>query len=276
MPIDNQMYDRLSATWWEDDAFLNVLKSGLNPARVGYIRRVLTEEMGLRTEGLRVLDLGCGGGLLAEEVASLGCRVTGIDPSTESLVVARAHAEQQGLEIEYLEATGENLPFEDATFLVVYCCDVLEHVNDLGRTIGEVARVSAPGAVFIYDTINRTWRSRLLMIKLAQDWSSTAWPEPEPARLRDVHPARRAGAKIKAAGLEVSDRVGFAAKNPPRALKAMWTVPTAGSPTPRWGSDGDPREPRHLLVLRRLRGEAGLNYSDSPIARPSRRRTPPR
>jgi 2-polyprenyl-6-hydroxyphenyl methylase / 3-demethylubiquinone-9 3-methyltransferase len=222
MPIDNEMYDRLSATWWEDDAFLNVLKSGLNPARVGYIRRVLTKEMGLMTEGLRVLDVGCGGGLLAEEVASLGCRVIGVDPSTESLAVARAHAEKQGLEIEYLDATGEDLPFDEGTFPVVYCCDVLEHVNDLGGTISEVARVSAPGAVFIYDTINRTWRSRLLMIKMAQDWSSTAWAEPN---LHDFEMFIRPDEleeKITAAGLEVRDRVGFAAKNPPRALKAMW------------------------------------------------------
>jgi 2-polyprenyl-6-hydroxyphenyl methylase / 3-demethylubiquinone-9 3-methyltransferase len=222
MPVDNEMYDRLSATWWEDDAFLNVLKSGLNPARVGYIRRVLTDELGLETEGLRVLDVGCGGGLLAEEVASLGCRVSGVDPSTESLAVACAHAEKEGLKIEYVEAPGEDLPFEDGAFPVVYCCDVLEHVNDLGRTISEVARVAAPGAVFIYDTINRTWRSRLLMIKLSQDWSSTAWAEPN---LHDhdlcIKPDELE-AKITAAGLEVRDRVGFAAKSPPRALKAMW------------------------------------------------------
>jgi 2-polyprenyl-6-hydroxyphenyl methylase/3-demethylubiquinone-9 3-methyltransferase len=222
MPIDNEMYDRLSATWWEDDAFLNVLKSGLNPARVGYIRRVLTEEMGLQTEGLRVLDVGCGGGLLAEEVASFGCRVTGVDPSTESLAVARAHAEQQALEIEYMEATGEDLPFEDGAFPVVYCCDVLEHVNDLDRTIAEIARVSAPGAVLIYDTINRTWRSRLLMIKISQDWASTAWAEPN---LHDhemfVTPDELEG-KLAGAGFEVRDRVGFAAKNPPAGLKAMW------------------------------------------------------
>jgi ubiquinone biosynthesis O-methyltransferase len=148
--------------------------------------------------------------------------VTGIDPSTESLAVAHAHAAEQGLEIEYLEATGEDLPFEDGAFPVVYCCDVLEHVTDLSRTLGEVARVSAPGAVFIYDTINRTWRSRLLMIKVAQDWSSTAWAEPN---LHDFEMFIRPGeleAKITAAGLEVRDRVGFASKNPPRALKAMW------------------------------------------------------
>jgi 2-polyprenyl-6-hydroxyphenyl methylase/3-demethylubiquinone-9 3-methyltransferase len=222
MPIDNEMYDRLSATWWEDDAFLNVLKSGLNPARVGYIRRVLTEEMGLATEGLRVLDVGCGGGLLAEEVASLGCLVTGVDPSTESLAVARAHAAEQGLEIEYLEATGEELPFDDGTFPVVYCCDVLEHVADLERTIAEVARVSAPGAVFIYDTINRTRRSKLLMIKVSQEWSRTAWAEPN---LHDhsmfIRPDELE-ATMAAAGFEVRDRVGFASKSPPRALKAMW------------------------------------------------------
>jgi 2-polyprenyl-6-hydroxyphenyl methylase/3-demethylubiquinone-9 3-methyltransferase len=222
MPIDNEMYDRLSATWWEEDAFLNVLKSGLNPARVGYIRRVLTKEMELETEGLPVLDVGCGGGLLAEEVASIGCRVTGVDPSTESLAVARAHAEKEGLEIEYLEATGEDLPFDDGTFPVVYCCDVLEHVNDLGRTIGEIARVSVPGAVFIYDTINRTWRSRLLMIKISQDWSSTAWAEPNLHDFEMFIKPDELEAKMTDAGFDVRDRIGFSSQNPSRALKAMW------------------------------------------------------
>ena len=178
MPIDKQMYDRLSHTWWEG-GFLSILKSGLNPARFGYMRRILVNELGLDPAGLRTLDVGCGGGLLAEEFAQLGCAVTGVDPSPKSIEVAREHAAIAGFDIDYREASGESLPFADGEFPVVYCCDVLEHVDDVGRTVNEIARVLEPGGVFLFDTINRTRRSRLLMIKVAQDWKGTAFADPD-------------------------------------------------------------------------------------------------
>src|SRR4051795_9916918 len=155
IPLDNEMYDRLSHTWWEDDGFLNVLKSALNPSRVGYVRRILTEDLGHDPKRLRILDVGCGGGLLAEEFARLGCAVTGVDPSTDSVEAARAHAREGGLDIDYREATGDALPFADGEFPAAYCCDVLEHVDDVGRTVAEIARVLEPGGVFLYDTVNR-------------------------------------------------------------------------------------------------------------------------
>src|SRR5438046_6696824 len=105
------------------------------------MRRVLTEDLHLGPPALCVLDIGCGGGLLAEEFARLGCHVTGIDPSEPSLAVARAHALQEDLAIEYREGVGESLPFADAYFDIVYCCDVLEHVNNLEAVISAVARV---------------------------------------------------------------------------------------------------------------------------------------
>jgi|SRR6188474_2106203 len=222
MPVDNQIYDRLSHTWWEEDGFLSILKSGLNPARFGYMRRVLTETLGLEPRGLRVLDVGCGGGLLAEEFAELGCEVTGVDPSTESLAVARAHADRRGLTIDYDQAGGEDLPFDEGEFRVVYCCDVLEHVDDVGRTTREIARVLEPGGVFLYDTINRTWRSKLIMIKLAQEWSATAWAEPEVHDFKMFIRPQELEADLAAAGLEVQGRVGFASGNPLGAVKALW------------------------------------------------------
>jgi 2-polyprenyl-6-hydroxyphenyl methylase / 3-demethylubiquinone-9 3-methyltransferase len=173
MPVDNTVYDRMADSWWDEAGFLHVL-AALNPARFGYMRRVLTEELRLAPAGLRVLDIGCGGGLLAEEFARLGCAVVGVDPSEESLVTARRHAAGQGLAIEFRRAAGESLPFADASFDVVYCCDVLEHVADLGQVIAETARVLKPGGIYFYDTINRTIQSRLVMIKLLQDWRWTA------------------------------------------------------------------------------------------------------
>jgi 2-polyprenyl-6-hydroxyphenyl methylase / 3-demethylubiquinone-9 3-methyltransferase len=221
MPVDNAMYDRLSHTWWEEGGFLNFLRAGVNPVRFGYMRRVLTEELGLDPDGLRVLDVGCGGGLLAEEFARLGCGVTGVDPSRESVEVARRHAAAEGLAIEYETGTGEQLPFEAASFDAAYCCDVLEHVDSVPATIEEIGRVLRPGGLFLYDTTNRTARSRLLMIKLAQDWSLTRWAEPD---LHDwdmfIRPAeleRTLGGRA----FEVRDRVGIAPRRPLAAVKAM-------------------------------------------------------
>ena len=169
-----------------------------------------------------MLDVGCGGGLLAEEFAGLGCRVTGVDPSTESLQTAREHARVSGLEIDYVDGTGEQLPFPDATFDVVYCCDVLEHVDDLQRMLDESARVLKPGGVYMYDTINRTRRSNLVMIKLFQEWRWTALTEPN---LHDwdmfIKPSELV-AGLARAGLDNRDVVGIGpARNPLAMLRDM-------------------------------------------------------
>jgi 2-polyprenyl-6-hydroxyphenyl methylase/3-demethylubiquinone-9 3-methyltransferase len=173
MPVDNALYDRMADSWWDEGGFLHSL-TALNPARFGYMHRVLTQELGVNPTALEVLDIGCGGGLLAEEFARLGCRVTGVDPSEASLAAARRHAAGQRLPITYRAAAGEALPFADQSFDVVYCCDVLEHVSDLRRVIAETARVLKPGGTYLYDTINRTVRSRLIVIMLLQEWRWTA------------------------------------------------------------------------------------------------------
>lgn len=173
----------MAESWWDESGFLHML-AALNPARFGYMRRVLVDELRLAPVGLRTLDIGCGGGLLAEEFAHLGCAVVGVDPSLESLAAARAHAASQGLAIGYQCATGEALPFVDEGFDIVYCCDVLEHVTDWRQVIAETARVLKPGGTYLYDTINRTHRSRLLVIKLLQEWR---WTALMPPRLHDWH-----------------------------------------------------------------------------------------
>ncbi|HEX9940492.1 MAG TPA: bifunctional 2-polyprenyl-6-hydroxyphenol methylase/3-demethylubiquinol 3-O-methyltransferase UbiG [Thermoanaerobaculia bacterium] len=217
MPVDNQLYDEMADSWWDEDGFLHVLQ-GLNPARFGYMRRVIVDELGIDPRGRKTLDVGCGGGLLAEEFARLGCDVTGIDPSERSLEAARAHAREEGLAIGYRQATGEHLPFPDAAFDLAYCCDVLEHVEDLGKVIAEISRVLKPGGTFLYDTINRTLRSKLVMIKLLQEWSWTSLMPPDLHDWGKFIKPRELVSLMAAHGLRNQDLTGL---NPASLLRAF-------------------------------------------------------
>jgi 2-polyprenyl-6-hydroxyphenyl methylase/3-demethylubiquinone-9 3-methyltransferase len=182
VPIDNTIYDKPGDIWWDESQAFSALRTMINPGRVPYFRGVLVEKLHLDPHGLRALEVGAGGGLLTEELAKLGLAMSGVDPSERSVATARAHAARYALPIEYLVGVGEHLPFEEASFDVVFCCDVLEHVQDLRQVITEIARVLRPGGVFLYDTINRTLFSKLAIIKLAQDWPLTRFV---PANLHD-------------------------------------------------------------------------------------------
>ena len=170
--IDNDVYDRLGDSWWDENNPLNVLH-GMTPGRLAYFREAMAAHFPQSVAGLRALDVGCGGGFLAEELAQLGCRVVGVDPSSVSIRSARRHAAAVGLEIEYRVGSGERLPAEDRSFDVVLCCDVLEHVPDVDAVLAEAARVLADGGIFLFDTVNRTLRSRLIGIKVVQEWRVT-------------------------------------------------------------------------------------------------------
>jgi len=177
MRINNDIYQTYGHDWWADDAAFDIssLRYCMNPVRYGYIKRRLAIT---RLPGKTVLDIGCGGGFLAEEFARDGFAVTGIDPADRSLEAARKHAAENNLEIDYRTGKGEALPFSDGSFDIVACCDVLEHVDDLGLVISEAARTLKAGGVFFYDTVNRTWLSKVAMIKISQDWGFTSWSQP--------------------------------------------------------------------------------------------------
>ena len=173
--IDNAVYDTASEAWWQPDAALHQMKHVFNPARVDYAKRKLFEDFKINPSGKRALEVGCGGGILSEEIAGLGFDATGIDPSEPSLRVAADHAQAGGLNIRYLKGVGESLPFPAGSYDVVFCCDVLEHVRDLPKVVSEISRVLKAGGVFIYDTFNRTPISRLVAIKIGQEWKSWAF-----------------------------------------------------------------------------------------------------
>jgi 2-polyprenyl-6-hydroxyphenyl methylase/3-demethylubiquinone-9 3-methyltransferase len=184
MPADNELYNRLSTTWWDENEPLGLLRTWLGPVRAGYFREVLLERCLRIPQKCKVLDIGCGGGLLTEEFARLGCLVTGIDPSEASLATAKKHAGQAGLEITYLAGVGEQLPFANTSFDVVTCCDVLEHAVSVPQILQEISRVLTTSGIFFYDTVNRTILTWLIAIQIAQNWKVTRFLPPN---LHDWH-----------------------------------------------------------------------------------------
>jgi 2-polyprenyl-6-hydroxyphenyl methylase / 3-demethylubiquinone-9 3-methyltransferase len=158
--------------WWGPDSPFAHLHE-LNVARVAYFRSVFG---GFR--GKRVLDVGCGGGLLAESLAAEGAIVTGIDPSETSLAAAREHATKSNLSIDYRLATAEDLASGTFTehFDLVFAVDVLEHVDDFERTIAGISAVLAPGGGLGFLTHNRTIAAFLELI-WEQEYVQHTMPE---------------------------------------------------------------------------------------------------
>jgi len=168
--VNNEIYNDLAKEWWNPNSFLNILETGIQPLRANYIRQSLGPDF---SPELHCLDIGCGGGIITEDLAKLSNNVSGIDLSQASLNTAKEHAKKAGLSINYLQAAAENLPFDDSSFDLVTCCDVLEHVDDLPQVIKEINRVLKPGGTFVFDTINRTLMSFLSVIWVAQDFPPT-------------------------------------------------------------------------------------------------------
>jgi 2-polyprenyl-6-hydroxyphenyl methylase/3-demethylubiquinone-9 3-methyltransferase len=182
---------------------------------------VLVTQLQIDPHGKKVLDVGCGGGILAEEFALLGCQVIGIDPSAASLATARAHAQQVGLDIDYRVGAGEDLPFADESFEIVYCSDVLEHVNDLEKVMAEIARVLRRGGGFLYDTINRTFPSKQVMIKLLQEWKSTSFTPPKLHDWNAFIKPRELLALMKRHGLDSREITGLNPANNPLTMTML-------------------------------------------------------
>jgi len=168
--INNEIYDTLANQWWNPESFLNMLETGIQPLRATYIRKSLGANV---SRQMQCLDVGCGGGIIAEDLAKISDHVSGVDLSQASLETAKQHAKESGLKINYFHAAAEDLPFEDNSFDLVSCCDVLEHVDDLPLVIKEIGRVLKPGGTFVFDTINRTLMSYLSVIWVAQDFAPT-------------------------------------------------------------------------------------------------------
>jgi 2-polyprenyl-6-hydroxyphenyl methylase/3-demethylubiquinone-9 3-methyltransferase len=162
-------FEALAAEWWDPGGRFRPLHR-LNPERIRFIRDRLAARFGRDPEGgrpldgLSLLDIGSGGGLVAEPMARLGAAVTGIDPSPRNVAVAEAHARDMGLAVTYRAATAEQLAEEGARFNVVLALEVVEHVADLGAFLDAATALVAPGGALIASTLNRTAKAFLLAI----------------------------------------------------------------------------------------------------------------
>jgi len=174
MPVDNDIYNRDADQWWHGDGYLRLLAAGVNPGRFEYFSKICLRRYGRAPFRRRLLDIGCGGGVLCESFARLGCQVTGVDPSAPGIEAAACHARMCGLSIHYMHVpAGAPMPFSSESFDIVCCCDVLEHVADPDALVAEAARVLKTWGIFFYDTVNRTFLSRIVADKLVQHWPPT-------------------------------------------------------------------------------------------------------
>ena len=162
-------FSRLAGEWWDPRGKMAVLHK-FNPVRLAYIRDAVCRQFGRNAghppclDGIRILDIGCGGGILCEPLARLGARVVGADPSPDNINAAALHAERGGLKIDYRLTAVEALAGAGERFDVVLAMEVVEHVADVGLFVRCCAETVRPGGLMIAATLNRTLKSFALAI----------------------------------------------------------------------------------------------------------------
>lgn len=200
-PADVDRFARLAERWWDPDGPHGPLHRFV-PVRMQVIRDALAplapDAAGRRVfSGLRVLDIGCGGGLLSEPMTRLGAAVTGVDADLAGIAAAEAHAAETGLDIEYRAGAAEDLAAEGLVFDAVVASEVIEHVADKPAFVAALSKLLRPGGVLVLTTINRTARSRAQVIVAAEyilrwvprgthDWTQFPTPEELTAMLEEA------------------------------------------------------------------------------------------
>lgn len=168
-----ERFGAIASEWWNPAGKFRPLHQ-INPVRLAFLRERLLAHFGRDGRavkpfgGLRVLDLGCGGGLISEPLARLGAEVTGLDPAAENIEVARAHAARQLISIEYVQGTSGDLVGQGRRFDCVVALEVLEHVPDVPSFLADCAALTEPGGLIVLSTLNRTAKSFALGIVAAE------------------------------------------------------------------------------------------------------------
>jgi 2-polyprenyl-6-hydroxyphenyl methylase/3-demethylubiquinone-9 3-methyltransferase len=162
-------FSRLATKWWDPHGPMAALHK-FNPVRLAYIRDQACERFGRDPKrldslaGLRILDIGCGGGILSEPLARLGAEMVGADPSDRNVAVAREHAERSGIAVDYRCTTAEALADAGERFDIVLAMEVVEHVTDVGLFVSRCGEMVKPGGLMILATLNRTVKAFALAI----------------------------------------------------------------------------------------------------------------
>ncbi len=200
-PGEIEKFEKLAGRWWDPNSEFKPLHD-INPLRLDYIDRLMP------LSGKRVIDVGCGGGLLTEGMAARGAEVTGIDMGRTPLSVARLHQHESGLEIDYQQTTAEQLANEQpGSFDIVTCLEMLEHVPSPGATIAACAAlVKNDGRVF-FSTINRNPKAYLFAV-IGAEYLLNMLPRGTHDYTKFIRPSEMEG-WAREAGLQLTDLTGM-------------------------------------------------------------------
>ena len=211
-PAEVAKFEAMAAEWWDLEGKFKPLHM-MNPVRLDYICKQIAAEFGRDLEddrpfeGLRLLDIGCGGGLLCEPMARLGATVVGADAAERNIPVARIHADQSGLEIDYRHTTAEAMAQNGETFDVVLNMEVVEHVADPLAYLTACRTLLKPGGIHICSTINRNPKSYAMAI-LGAEYVMRWLPKGTHDWSKFITPDELAGL-LANAGLDQVDKKGF-------------------------------------------------------------------
>ena len=205
-------FTAMAEAWWDPMGDFRPLHQ-INPVRLEFIRDHVARHFGLEPlglapfEGLTILDIGCGGGLLSEPMRRLGATVTGIDADKEAIRVARTHAEQTGLDIEYRHQLPEDIGTEKGRYDVVLNMEVVEHVADLDLFLSASAGLLRPGGAMVLSTLNRTLKA-LALAKIGAEYVLRWLPKGTHDWRKFVRPSELA-AGLEAAGVRITELRGL-------------------------------------------------------------------
>lgn len=211
-PAEVAKFQAMAAEWWDPQGKFKPLHM-LNPTRLDYVTAQIAAQFGrdrdaaLPFQGLSVLDIGCGGGLMSEPMARLGAAVTGADAAPGNIHVAQLHADQQGLDIDYRATTSEDLAAQGLKYDVVMALEIVEHVADPAQFIATCRDLVKPGGLMIQSTLNRTAKSFGAAI-IGAEWIMRWLPKGTHDWRRFITPDELAQ-MTEAVQLDVVDRCGM-------------------------------------------------------------------
>lgn len=211
-PAEVAKFEAMAAEWWNPHGKFKPLHM-MNPVRLGYITAQIAAEFGRDLTnpapfgGLRILDIGCGGGLLSEPMARLGAQVVGADAAERNIPVARLHAEEQGLQIDYRHTTAEALAAAGEAFDVVLAMEIVEHVADPQGFLSTCQSLMKPGGLIVASTINRNPKSFMMAI-VGAEWVMRWLPKGTHEWAKFITP-EELERYLRSAGIDPVDRKGF-------------------------------------------------------------------